>query len=165
MSGDHRPEPPFAAPPEEMVSGFLDFLRATLLWKIDGLSDEELRRSMVPSGTSLLGMLKHSAYVERWWFQAVFAGEDAAFPWTDEDPDADWRIEPDETSAAIIALYQGEVERSRAIVAGVNWHDRAKKPGSEQTLGWILTHMVEEVGRHSGHADIFRELIDGQTGE
>lgn len=163
-----RPEPPMAAPPVEMVSAFLDFLRATLLWKIEGVSDDGLRRPMTPSGMSLLGMLKHSAFVERSWFQKVFAGEEVAFPWTKEDPDADWRIEAGETTAEIVALYRAEVERSREIVAGKAWEARAARPprpGEAQTLGWILTHMVEEVARHGGHADVMREAIDGQTGE
>jgi hypothetical protein len=170
MSEDNRPEPPMTASPVEMVSAFLDFHRATLLWKIDGLSEDDLRRPMVPSGVCLLGIVKHSAYVERWWFQAVFAGEDLPFPWTDQDRDADWRIEPADTPEAIVALYRRETERSREILrqaqhAGGGWDDRAKRPGFDHTLGWILTHMVEEVARHNGHADILREQIDGQTGE
>ena len=105
MTDDHRPEPPLAAPPKETVGGFLDFLRATILWKVEGLSDEDLRRSLVPSGWSLLGMVKHLAFVERWWFRIVFAGEDLPVPWTEDDPDADWRVEPGETTAEILALY------------------------------------------------------------
>ena len=161
----NRPEPPFAAPPEEMVEGFLDYLRATMLWKLDGLSDDDLRRPFPPSTMTLLGMLKHLAYVERWWFRIAFAGEELPMPWTDTDPDADWRVEPDESAAAIIDLYNSEVDRSRAIVAAASWDDPAKRPGMEQTLGWVLTHMVEETARHCGHADIFREQIDGKTGE
>jgi len=159
-----RPEPPVAAGPVEMVSAFLDFLRATLLWKIEGLSDEELRRPMTPSGVSLLGMVKHSAFVERSWFQHVFLGEDVPFPWREGDPDADWRIEPGETTEEIVGLYRSEVERSRAIVAGCAWEAPARR-GEGRTLGWILTHMVEEVARHCGHADILREALDGATGE
>lgn len=165
MDEDNRPEPPPAAPAREMVEAFLDFQRATLLWKISGLSDDDLRRSFVPSGITLLGMVKHLANVERWWFRMVFAGEDVAVAWTEADPDADWRVEPDETTAEIVALYNDEVARSRAIVANAAWDDVARQPGREQTLGWILTHMVEEVSRHVGHADLFRELIDGQTGQ
>ncbi|HEV2106722.1 MAG TPA: DinB family protein [Thermomicrobiales bacterium] len=165
MQADNRPEPPFAAPPKEMVEAFLDYQRATLLWKIDGLSDEDLRRSFPPSTMTLLGMVKHLAYVERWWFGIVFAGVDLPDPWTKEDPDADWRVEPGETAASIVDFYKGEIERSRSIVAAAAWDDRAQRPGKEQTLGWILTHMVEEVARHNGHADIFRERIDGKTGE
>ncbi|MDP9365640.1 MAG: DinB family protein [Chloroflexota bacterium] len=160
-----RLEPPMAAGPVEMVSAFLNFLRATLLWKIDGLSDDELRRPMTPSGVSLLGIVKHSAYVERVWFRRVFRGEDVAVPWREGDPDADWRIEPGETTEEIVRLYRDEAARSRAIVAEAAWETRAAKEGYDQTLGWILTHMVEEVARHCGHADILREAIDGATGE
>ncbi len=165
MSEDTRPNPPHAAAPVEMLAAFLDFLRATLLWKTEGLTDEELRRPLVPSGTCLLGLVKHSAYVERWWFQMVFAGLDVPVPWSDSDPDADWRIEPTDTTADIVTLYRAETARSREIVAGASWDDRAKRPGKDHTLGWILSHMVEEVARHVGHADILRELIDGKTGE
>ena len=154
-----------AAEPVTMVSAFLDFLRATLLWKIDGVSDDDLRRPMTASGVSLLGIVKHSTFVERWWFRFVFAGEDVSIPWREGDRDADWQIEPGETAEEIVRLYRDEVERSRAIVAGAAWETRAAKEGHEQTLGWILTHMVEEVARHCGHADILREAIDGATGE
>jgi uncharacterized damage-inducible protein DinB len=165
MAEATRPEPPLAAPPVEMLSSFLDFHRATLLWKIDGLSDEQLRRSMVPSGTCLLGIVKHSAYVERWWFRHVFAGETVEFPWTEADRDADWRIEPTDTTAGIVALYEDETARSREIVSRAAWDDLARATRKDHTLGWILTHMVEEVARHNGQADILREQIDGMTGE
>lgn len=165
MSEDTRPDPPKAAPPVEMLSAFLDFHRATLLWKIEGLTDEELRRPMVPSGTNLLGIVKHSAYVERWWFRRVFAGEDVEFPWSEADPDAEWRVEPTDTTEDIIALYRDETARSREIVRGASWDDLAKASSKGHTLGWILTHMVEEVARHNGHADILREQIDGRAGE
>lgn len=167
-SGDHRPEPPLAAPPVEMLEAFLDFHRATLLWKIDGLTEEQIRRPMTASGVSLLGIVKHSAWVERWWFQIVYAGFDLPMIWTKGDPDADWRVEPDETTEEIVAFYEAQCESSRAIVEQASWDDVAKKPGSREsghTLGWILTHMVEEVARHNGHADILRETIDGTVGE
>lgn len=164
-SGEHRPEPPNAAPPEEMVAAFLDFLRATMLWKIEGLSEEEATRRIDPSGLSLLGMLKHLAYVERSWFQDVFAGETVDFPWTKEDPDADWRIEPGETVASVVAFYEAECTAARAIYAGRGWGEAAAKAERPVTLGWILTHMVEETARHCGHADLLREQIDGATGE
>lgn len=167
-SGDHRPEPPLAAPPVQMVEAFLDFLRETLLWKIEGLSEEEARRPMTASGVSLLAILKHSAAVERWWFQIVFAGRAVPGLWTDDDPSADWRIEPGDTIASISALYREQCVVSRSIVRAASWDDVAKRSGSRErghTLGWVLTHMVEEVARHCGHADILREAIDGATGE
>ena len=165
MTIDARPAPPLAAPPRETLAGFLDFLRATLLWKVDGLSDADLRRPLVPSGVTLLGMVKHLAHVERWWFRRVFAGEDVTFPWNEADPDAEWRVEPGETTEAILTLYRDECARSRAIVTAASWDDLACQERTDHTLGWILTHMVEETARHCGHADVVREQIDGKTGE
>jgi uncharacterized damage-inducible protein DinB len=167
-----RIEPPLESTEKDMLVAWLDFHRATLLMKVDGVTDDDLRRAMVPSGTSLLGLVKHLAYVERWWFRCVFAGEEVEFPWTDDDPDADWRIEPDETTADVIALYEGEASRAREIVADHDLDDHARLDvklrrahASDHTLRWIVTHMIEETARHNGHADILRELIDGSTGE
>ncbi len=165
-----RRDPPEAASENDMLPAFLDYHRATLLWKVDGLSEADLRRPLTPSGMSLLGLVKHLAYVERWWFQAVFAGEDVSFPWTDTDPDADWRVEGDESAAAIFDLYRAEVARSRAIVAAADLNDQARRPrtrpsGGIQTLRWIVLHMIGETARHNGHADLMREAIDGATGE
>ena len=168
MTEDDRPEPPQVAGETETLEGFLDFQRATLLWKLEGLDDEQLRRPMVPSGTSLLGLVKHLAYVERSWFQLVWAGQKVSFPWTKEDPDADWRIEPDETTADVLALYNAECDRSREIVAAASSlgeavvHPRWKEEVSRR---WILAHMLEETARHVGHADILREQLDGAVGE
>jgi len=161
----NRPEPPMIANPVEMLGAFLDLNRATLLWKVSGLTDEELRRPMVPSGTCLLGIVKHSAAVETVWFQIRFAGLDVPNAWSKDDPDGDWRIEPTDTSAAIIASYLDACEKSRAIVRGASWEDPSAREGREESLGWILSHMLEEISRHVGHADILREQIDGATGE
>ena len=169
MTGDDRPEPPYLGDETETLAGFLDFHRATLLWKLEGLDDEQLRRAMVPSGTSLLGLVKHLAYVERSWFQGVWAGQEVSFPWTKEDPDADWRIEPGESTGDILALYNGECDRSREIVAATSSLDEVvehpRHRDWKMNRRWILTHMVEETARHVGHADILREQLDGATGE
>ena len=166
MTTDNRPEPPSTGGEREMLAGFLDFQRATLLWKLEGLDDEQLRRAMVPSGTSLLGLVKHLAYVERSWFQGVWDGQEVSFPWTKEDPDADWRIEPEETTEDILALYNGECDRSREIVAAASSLDEiAKHPRRELNRRWILVHMIEETARHNGHVDLLREALDGLTGE
>lgn len=159
-----HPERPIDGTPKATLEAHLERDRATLLWKIDGLSDAALRRSLVPSGITLLGMVKHQAFVERFWFQAVFVGDDVDFPWTDDDPDADWRVEPSESTARIIALYEAEVERSRATMATAALDDRSRHPEADYSYAWILCHMIEEVSRHNGHADILRELIDGSTG-
>jgi len=107
--------------------------------------------------------------VERSWFQGVWAGQEVTFPWTREDPDADWRIEPGESTQDIIDLYNGECDRSREIVAAAASLDEvAQHPRRlewRMNRRWILTHMIEETGRHVGHADILREQLDGTTGE
>jgi uncharacterized damage-inducible protein DinB len=166
MTADNRPEPPYLGSETETLAGFLDFHRATLLWKLEGLDDEQLRRPMVPSGTSLLGMVKHLAYVERWWFQQVWAGLEPTYPWTDEDPDADWRVEPTDTTAEILALYRGECARSRELAAAApDLEQVARHPRRELSRRWILVHMIEETARHNGQADILREQLDGAVGE
>jgi uncharacterized damage-inducible protein DinB len=165
MDNPQRSEPPLVGSERELLTTFLDYHRQTLLWKVNGLSDADLRRIMTPTGMSLLGLVKHLAYVERSWFQDDFAGEDVSLPWTKEDPNADFRIEPDETTEEILTLYKTEAERSRAIVAAASLDDIAHGPNSKPSLRWILVHMIEETARHNGHADLMREAIDGQTGE
>lgn len=167
MSDIARTEPPPAADELTTQSGFLDFLREAIVLKATGPDDQALRRPMTPSGMCLLGIVKHLTYVERWWFAHIFAGADVEFPWTDEDPDADWRIESDDTTRDVIDRYLAECERSRALIADAT-PDRMSARGNRgelYSLRWIVTHMVEETGRHAGHADILREMIDGQTGE
>ncbi len=163
---ESRPEPPHAAGERETLTGFLDYLRQTILWKLSGLDEEALCRRPLPSSMSLLGMVKHLAYVERSWFQRVFAGHEVDFPYTEADPDADWRIEPEETAADVVAFYEAEVAVSRRIVAEAgSLAEIARKPGWDNSLRWILVHMIEETARHCGHADLLREAIDGATGE
>jgi uncharacterized damage-inducible protein DinB len=165
-----RPAPATDAGEKDMLCGFMDFHRATLLWKIDGLADEQLRTSLVPSATTLLGMVKHLARVEHQWFTVVFAGEDAGIPLPTVDDD--WVIDPDETTQDIVRLYHEACERSRAIVEAASLDDVARwgklknrRPDEVYTLRWILIHMIEETARHVGQADILREQIDGVTGE
>lgn len=167
MYNSQRIDPPHVGSERELLTAFLDYHRQTVLWKIEGLNDTDLRRSMTPTGLSLLGLIKHLAYVERAWFQDKFAGEDVSFPWTDDDPDADFRIEPGETTEQILTLYKTEVERSREITAAASFDDIACGPRlrSKRSLRWIIIHMIEETARHNGHVDLMREAIDGQTGE
>jgi uncharacterized damage-inducible protein DinB len=163
---DSRVDPPPAASERELLISFLDLYRETILVKVGGLTEEQLRRRLVPSPTTLLGIVKHLGYVERSWFRMRFHGEDLPVPWTQEDPDADFRIEPDETAESVVAFYRDQVERARAIVAAAQLDDRVKGQAKQAyTLRWILIHMIEETARHAGHADILREQTDGATGE
>jgi uncharacterized damage-inducible protein DinB len=169
---DTRTEPPRQVGERETLEGFLDYYRETILWKVSGMSDEDVRRVIVPSGWSPLGMVKHLGWVERSWFRARLAGEQGmAFPWTDEDPDADFRVEPGETTEEILQFYRDECERAREIAASASLDDLAadwpadRPPERRPNLRWIYVHLIEETARHAGHLDVARELIDGATGD
>ncbi len=124
----NRRDPPDVGSEREQLSAFLDYQRETLLWKVDGLSKAELLRPLMSSGMMLLGLVKHLAYVERWWFQSVFAGEDVDYPWTDDDPDADWRVEPDEDVASVLDFYRAEATRSREIMSTATHAAAGRRP-------------------------------------
>lgn len=163
-----RLEPPRSGSPVEQVMGFHRFLRETLYWKCAGLTEEQLRWSPVPSGTCLLGILKHSVNVERSWIANIIGGQDVEFDFSDEDRDADWKVMPHDTFESVRAAYEAESERSVNVLANIKWEDVPKEAEAAAhglNVGWILTHMVEEVGRHCGHADLIRVLIHGQMGE
>jgi uncharacterized damage-inducible protein DinB len=164
-----RLEVPFAGDEKAMLNAFLDRYRETMLWKLEGLSSEQASARLVPSVTTLLGVVKHLAYVERWWFQMNFAGDPVKFPWPEDEPDQDidFRLAPDDTIESITALYQQEIARARVIVAGASLEDLGKDLGKVQprSLRWIMIHMIDETARHAGHADILRELTDGAIGQ
>lgn len=163
---DTRVDPSPTGSERELLINFLDLYRETILLKVSGLSEEQLRRRLVPSATTLLGIVKHLGYVERSWFRMRLNGEDLPVPWTEQDPDADFRVEPDETAESVVAFYREQIEHARAIVAKAQLDDRVKgKAKQPYTLRWILIHMIEETARHAGHADILREQTDGATGE
>lgn len=151
---------------KELLSAFLDFERDTVLWKLSGLTDEQLRMRRTPSGVSLLGLVKHLAYVERSWFQRRFLGRDVYIAWRSGDPNGDFHISPDELPASVLDFYAAEAAESRRIVAACDSLDTlARNVDSPRSLRWILIHMIEETARHAGHADLMREMADGQTGE
>lgn len=149
------------------MTEYLDWYRAAILRKVEGASDETLRARIVPSQTTLLGIVKHLAWVEIWWFQMVFAGRQGDDPWTEEGPDSDFRIEPHETSEQIVAFYRETCAESRAIVDATDDLDAlsVRDGTNKYNLRRTMIRMIEETARYAGHADILRELIDGQTGD
>jgi len=156
---------PFTGAEKESLQVALERHRDAVLWKLEGLGDDDLRRQMTPSGTSLLGLVKHLAAVEYGWFCDTFGRETEPLPF-DDTPDADLRIRPDETTEEVLAYYgRARAAADRAIDelqvedTGTAWF------GEAVTLRWVLIHMVEETARHAGHADIIRELIDGMAGD
>jgi uncharacterized damage-inducible protein DinB len=147
-----------------MLSAFLDRYRETMIWKLKGLSKEQASYRLVPSDTTLLGVVKHLAYVERGWFHD-FKGDPISFPWKEGEPEADFVIEPQDTVESITALYEGEIARSREIVEQSSLDDLSKATNEPVSLRWVMIHMIEETARHAGHADILRELTDGAIGQ
>jgi hypothetical protein len=157
---------PFTGGEKESLQVALDRHRDAVLWKLEGLDDERLRRPMTPSGTNLLGLVKHLALVEYGWFCDTFGRPSESLPFDEDDPDADLRVEPEETTADVLALYgRARAAADRAIgeigleETGIAWF------GDPVSMRWVLIHMVEETARHAGHADIVRELLDGMTGD
>jgi len=151
----------------ESLLAALERHRDAILWKLDGLTGEQLRTSTLPSGTTPIGLVKHLAYVERWWFDDFFAGNSVDYPWSEEDPDADFRVDDGETVDDVISLYTEAAARSNELVADAQMDDLSvgSRDGERFALRWIVAHMIEETARHAGHADIIRELIDGNTGD
>jgi hypothetical protein len=141
--------------------------RAVVLWKLEGLTEEQVRRPMVPSGTNLLGLVKHLAVVEYGWFCETFGRPVEAMPFDLEaDPEADMRAGPGETVADIVAFYERACAAADAAIAEIDL-DGLGTAWSGQTVSmrWVLVHMIEETARHAGHMDIVRELLDGATGD
>lgn len=168
MTRDDRIGPPSFGTEREMLRAFLDYHRATLTMKCDGLTDEELRQqSMPPSTLSLLGLVRHMAEVERAWFRRVFEDNDAPMVWSDE---IDFQAAYDATGstrAEAFAAWEAEVENSRRIELAAESLDLAgyqPRWGEQVSLRMVLVHVLLEYGRHNGHADLLREGIDGTVG-
>ncbi len=167
----NRVDPPNAAEERPMLVAWLEYHRATLALKCDGLPDEQLRsRAVPPSTLSLLGLVRHMADVERTWFRRSLRGEVAApHFWSDESPDGDFDEVDQADVAADLATWHDECDAARAIVEATPSLDelerREGRPGGPVSLRWILIHMIEEYARHNGHADLLREQLDGAVGE
>jgi uncharacterized damage-inducible protein DinB len=170
MKDDERPEPPYTGDERATLAGFLDYQRATLEWKCDGLSDEQLRRRSLPTtAMSLLGLVRHLADVEQNWFRVSLDGQAPSWHYWHRGPDlsdTDWEVETADVAASF-RVWREEVGHSRRIVAESESLERSfdHPHDGRVTLRWILTHMIEEYARHNGHADLLREAIDGTVGE
>ncbi len=151
---------------------YLQTARDALLWKLEGLSEYDLRRPMTPTGTNLLGVVKHVASVEAGYLGDTFARPFAEpLPWLDDDaePNADMWATAEESPEQVAALYHRVWAHSDATIDALALDGRGRVPWwsperREVTLHRILVHMIAETDRHAGHADIVRELIDGSVG-
>ncbi|WP_333762031.1 DinB family protein [Streptomyces sp. IBSBF 2390] len=151
------------------LTTFLDYARATARAKCEGASPEDARRAPLPGSPlmTLCGLINHLRWVEYYWFQVVFLGEEDEGPWTDEDPDREMRIAVDVPLAQLLAEYEEQSTRYRELVAATDLDAQAKRSMRDDRhpdLRWVLLHLIEETSRHNGHLDVVRELLDGTTG-
>jgi uncharacterized damage-inducible protein DinB len=170
-----RTDPDLRADERTSLCQFLDFHRATLVSRIEGLTIEQLSITRRPSELTLAGLIKHLALVEDSWFVERMAGRPMPEPWLsapfDDDPDWEFHSAPDDTPEELLALYRDACDRSRAVVAehdelgALSVAESNREGEGRFSLRWILLHMIEETARHNGHADLLRESIDGLTGE
>jgi uncharacterized damage-inducible protein DinB len=157
---------PFTGAEKESLKVSLDRHRDAVLWKLEGLGDDDLRRPMVPSGTSLLGLVKHLGSVEYGWFCETFGRDTEPLPFDENDPDSDMRARPDETTEDVLAFYGRARAAADRVIDELDVEDTGTAWfGETVTMRWVLIHMVEETARHAGHIDILRELIDGMAGD
>ncbi len=153
-----RSRPRRVADEKDTLVGWLDYHRATLLTKLEGLDDDQLRRPMVPSGVCLLGLVKHLTAVEHGWFVVDFAQSRDSYLFVRADgTEADFAIEPGDTTESVIAGYVQACERGRLVVEDAGSLDATVQHPEVGELGlrWVVTHVIEETARHNGHATSF----------
>jgi uncharacterized damage-inducible protein DinB len=177
MSGTaSQPSPAAARTETESLLAVLERNRRTFAWKTAGLDEQGLRATTAASAMTLGGLVKHMALVEADWFAVKLAGQDYGAPWDavdfDAEPDWEWRTGTLDAPEALYALWRTAVERSRGLVADTlrergpdglaafTWPD-----GRTPTVRAVILDMIEEYARHTGHADILREAVDGLVGE
>jgi hypothetical protein len=147
----------------ETLEAFLDFYRDVLVHKVRGVVDDDARRRLLPSPTTLTGLVKHLTVVEDNWFhRLVDTGPDTP---SAGEPGSSWTLTDTDTPDRALAAYEQACARSRTAAARFALDDVVSHPDAGRvSLRWIYIHMIEETARHTGHADILRELTDGVTG-
>ena len=171
-----RPEPDPAANEVETLRGFLNYQRATLKWKSEGLSQDEMNICVAHSTITLGGLIKHMTFVENEWFWRWIGDNDRLEPWLSADfstyPDWEFESAKEEDGETLFSNWNASVALSEKVLSdllakgGLDQLAKRKWPSGESpSLRWILVHMIEEYARHNGHADFIRESIDGSVGE
>ncbi|MCO5217279.1 MAG: DinB family protein [Thermomicrobiales bacterium] len=165
MTDERNIDTVLAGDEKELLLLFLQNQRDTLLWKVSGLTCDQLQMQHPPSTLSLIGLVKHLTRVERSWLQQDLLGPDIL---RFDDVQDQWALEPHETCDDVIADYRFACSRSDEIVADLPLETILVDPHPLQagvTLRWALMHMIEEIARHLGHVDLIRESIDGMVGQ
>ena len=161
-----RTNPPHHGSERDILEGFLEYQRSTVFMKVRGLSDADAAKRLVPSLTTVTGLVRHLTDVERYWFRKVLLGEAAVpFRYSEEDPDGEFRVTVTDSLDGELAAYSSALDEARMSASLFQLDDRARDLRGEVTLRWVLVHMIEETARHLGHLDLLREMLDGATGE
>jgi uncharacterized damage-inducible protein DinB len=157
--------------PKDDLHRYLKAAREAIIWKLDGLSEYDIRRPLTPTGTNLLGLVKHLASVEFGYFGPTFGRpHNESLPWLEEesDPNADMWAPADESREEILGLYHRAGAHADATIEALPLdamgHVAWWRDNGQVTLQRIMLHMTAETNRHAGHADVVRELIDGKVG-
>jgi uncharacterized damage-inducible protein DinB len=168
LQDPRRVEPAYVLGERDMLEGWLEFHRATLLLKCEGLDDAARKSRPVPTSLlSLHGLVRHMAEVERGWFRRTLLREpELPYIYCPSKDNDDEELAPldDANWEADLAIWKAECEASRQAAASHNLDDTGLRRGEAVSLRWIYAHMVEEYARHNGHADLIRELLDGAVG-
>lgn len=158
--------PPFVGTERDLLENHLEHNRLAVRHKVEGLTLELATKRLGDTPTSVAGLVKHLTEVEGWWFRRFLNGEDWYGSSTDENPDGEFDINSNETVESLLDDYDRACELSREICVKFQLDDVSKRPyrgDQSPSLRWIYLHMIEEVARHNGHLDIYRELLDGVT--
>ncbi|MEU1733441.1 DinB family protein [Streptosporangium sp. NPDC020145] len=156
--------PSLTADEKTTLHAFLRYLRESVIAKSAGVDDEQAARELLPSGKSLLALLKHLTVMELGWVSWAYAGVDLPSELCDQE------VRPGETAEEVIAAYRAAAARSDAVIDGCASLDapgvRTLRPTAPATptMRWVLAHLIEDTARHTGHADVLREQIDGLAG-
>jgi hypothetical protein len=165
---DHAP---YSGDERAVTLWLLDYHRHVLLHKLDGITNEQGRRTVAPSDLTLLGLARHLGNVEQYWFGHVFLGiVPESEPWRYDDaadPDIDFHPGATDRLSDALDLLHSEIERARQVTALHSFDAIAagQREGQPVNLRWIIVHLIEEYARHCGHADLIRQSIDGSTGD
>ena len=153
-----------------ILTTFLDYARGTVHAKCAGLSDADARRAPLPASPlmTISGLVSHLRWVETSWIEKTLLGGVIDAPWTDDDPDREFRIAVEVPLTQLLAEYEATCVRHRDLVASLSLDTPSRGAlgwrTEPVTLRWILFHLIEETARHNGHIDILRELADGTRG-
>ena len=167
---EYRVNPPTVGTERDLLQAYLDFHRGTLLWKTSGLTGEQLTgKGIEPSTMSLIGLVRHATEVERYWIQICLDGRsfDLLKTWSQEFPDGDFDLVDPAHVEEDLADFRETAKLNDEILAGYDLDHTFTRPrvGTEHTVRSLYLHLIQETARHNGHADLFRQRLDGLTGE